>query len=388
MKIAIFGGSFDPVHAEHGNIVRAAAQKLGADKVIVVPAYIPPHKQGKHMASPQDRLQMARLAFSDMRTVEVSAYEINAGGTSFTYRTVAHFAEQYPSAQLYLLVGADMLRDFYYWREPEQILARAELVAVGREGSKLNFKTEQLRFFARFHKTFKTLEYVGRDVSSTKARVLCAFGEDVRPYLCGEVIDYIESKALYRVEHVKDALAYLKPSRRRHTLRVALMAAGAAERFKLSEQAVIQAAALHDTAKNIPPSAPELAGFHCEAQVPAPVWHQYAGAYLAEHVFGIADEDVLNAIRYHTSARPNMSTLEKLIYLADMLEAGRDFPHIEKLRAWFAKDLNECMYRCLRHQMKYLKKQGGAIDPLTVRALEYYAELSKKGGKTTKGESR
>ena len=386
MKIAIFGGSFDPVHAEHSNIVRAAFEKLGADKVFVMPAYIPPHKQGKHMATPEDRLQMARLAFAGMRGCEVSAYEINAGGTSYTCRTVEHFAEQYPGSQLYFLVGADMLRDFYYWREPESILAHAELVAAGREGEKVNFKAEQIRFLARFRKTFKTLEYVGRDVSSTKVRVLCAFGEDVRPYLSGEVIDYIESKALYRVEHVKAALAYLKPARRKHTLRVALMAAGAAERFKLPEQSVIQAAALHDAAKNLDLSAPELAGFVPEAGVPAPVLHQYAGAYLAEHTFGVTDEDILNAIRYHTSGRPNMSTLEKLIFLSDMLEAGRDFPHIEKLRAWFEKDLNECMYRCLRHQLRYLKKQGGPVDPLTARAFEFYAELSKKGGKTTKGD--
>ena len=64
MKIAIFGGSFDPVHAEHVNIVRAAREKLGADKIFVMPANIPPHKQGKNLASAQDRLNMAKLAFA------------------------------------------------------------------------------------------------------------------------------------------------------------------------------------------------------------------------------------------------------------------------------------------------------------------------------------
>lgn len=388
MKIAIFGGSFDPVHAEHGNLVRAAQEKLGADKVIVVPAYVPPHKQGKNMAPPEDRLEMARLAFAGQRGCEVSAYELNAGGTSYTCRTVEHFAEKYPGAQLFLLVGSDMLKDFYSWREPEAILARAELVVCNREGEKVNFRTEQLRFFARFRKTFKALEYVGRDVSSTKVRVLCAFGEDLRPYLSADVAGYIEGKELYRVEHVKDALRLLKPARRKHSLRVALMAASAAEKYKLPERSVILAAALHDAAKNLPPDAPELAGFEPPAGVPAPVLHQYAGAYLAEHCFGVTDEDVLNAIRYHTSGRPSMSTLEKIIYLSDLLEAGRDFPHIARLRAAFARDLNECMYRALKHQCKYLKKQGGPIDPLTARAYLYYAQLNKQGDKTTKGETK
>ena len=116
MKIAIFGGSFDPVHAEHINIVKAAAEKLETDKIIVIPAYIPPHKQGKSLASAQDRLNMAKLAFGQIKNCEVSSFEISAGGTSYTYRTLQYFREKYPQATFYLLVGADMLKDFYTWK--------------------------------------------------------------------------------------------------------------------------------------------------------------------------------------------------------------------------------------------------------------------------------
>ena len=379
MKIALFGGTFDPVHSEHINIVKAAKEKLQADKVIVIPAFIPPHKQGKLLASAEDRLNMAKLAFAGIRGCEVSPYEINAGGTSYTCRTVAHFKQKYADAQLYWLVGADMLKDFYTWREPEEILSMAELVACGREGEHVRFKKEQLHFFATFPKGFRVLEYTGRNVSSTKIRVLNAFGEDLRPYLAEDVIAYIQAKGLYRVECVKEAMRYLKPVRRKHTVRVALMAAGAAAAYKLDEHAVIQAAGLHDAAKNMELTAAELFGFKApEADIPMPVMHQYTGAYLAEHVFGVTDTDVLNAIRYHTSGRPGMSTLEKLIFLSDMLEEGRDFPHIERLRAWFHRDLDECMYRSLKYELKYLKKGKGAIYPLTFRAYEYYKELRKK----------
>ncbi len=150
-------------------------------------------------------------------------------------------------------------------------------------------------------------------------------------------------------------------------------------RCRLDEHSVIQAAGLHDVAKNLELSAAELVGFAApEPDIPAPVMHQYTGAYLAEHTFGITDTDVLNAIRYHTSGRPAMSTLEKLIFLSDMLEEGRDFPHIKSLRAWFVRDLDECMYRALRYELKYLKKRKSAIYPLTFRAYEYYKELRKK----------
>ena len=374
MKIAILGGSFDPVHAEHINIARAAAEKLQADKIIVVPAFVPPHKQGKNMASGQDRLAMARLAFAKIKNCEVSAYELNAGGTSYTCLTVAYFRQRYPDAKLYFLVGSDMLKDFYTWKNPDEILENAELAVCNREGDKVKFKAEQLRFYARFKKTFRTLDYVGRDISSTKIRVLCAFGEDLKPYLPEDVIDYIEANELYRVPRVKDALRCLKPARAKHSLRVAQMAVGAAARYKIPESTVIQAAALHDVAKNIDLSAPELAGFVPPENVPAPVMHQFAGAYMAEHMFGIEDEDVLNAIRYHTSGRSNMSALEKIIFLADMLEQGRDFPHVEQLREWFWRDINECMYRSLRYQVKYLKRGRGDVYPLTLRALEYYKQ--------------
>ena len=377
MKIAIFGGSFDPVHAEHVNMVKAAQAALGTDKVIVIPAFIPPHKQDRALAAPQDRLNMAKLAFAGVKNCEVSAYELNAGGTSYTYLTLGYFKEKYPDARLYFLVGADMLKDFYTWKQPETILSLAELVACNREGEKINFSAEQMRFFAKFRKKFLSIEYTGRDISSTKARVLAAFGEDLKPYLPFDVIDYIEANELYRIRGVKEALAYLKPSRRKHTLGVALTAAKYAAKYKLPERKVILAAALHDVAKNMPLTAPELAGFALQEEVPAPVLHQYAGAYVAEHSLGIDDEDVLNAVRYHTSGRPNMSELEKLIFLSDMLEPGRDFKGIEKLRRALENDLNECMYLSLKHELKYLKRGGGTIYPLTFRAYEYYKGIRK-----------
>ena len=377
MKIAIFGGSFDPVHAEHVNMVKAAQAALGTDKVIVIPAFIPPHKQDRALAAPQDRLNMAKLAFAGVKNCEVSAYELNAGGTSYTYLTLGYFKEKYPDARLYFLVGADMLKDFYTWKQPETILSLAELVACNREGEKINFSAEQMRFFAKFRKKFLSIEYTGRDISSTKARVLAAFGEDLKPYLPFDVIDYIEANELYRIRGVKEALAYLKPSRRKHTLGVALTAAKYATKYKLPERKVILAAALHDVAKNMPLTAPELAGFALQEEVPAPVLHQYAGAYVAEHSLGIDDEDVLNAVRYHTSGRPNMSDLEKLIFLSDMLEPGRDFKGIEKLRRALENDLNECMYLSLKHELKYLKRGGGTIYPLTFKAYEYYKGIRK-----------
>ena len=188
-----------------------------------------------------------------------------------------------------------------------------------------------------------------------------------------------------RIEAVKAALPKYEDAKRiEHTLGVLSECVWIADAFSLSDEdrtALYTAALLHDITKS---KTDEEQLALCEKYgicLPADrqsvlsTLHQYTGAFVAEHTFGVDDEEVLDAIRYHTSGRPNMSELEKLIFLSDMLEPGRDFPKIAKLRKVFAEDLNECMYLCLKHELKYLKKGGGEIYPLTFRAYEYYKGL-------------
>ena len=173
--------------------------------------------------------------------------------------------------------------------------------------------------------------------------------------------------------NLAEAQNLLKDSRAQHTLRVAFMAAENCSRVKVAEKTAVTAAALHDCAKYVPLNDKMLEGFTPPEDVPESVMHQFTGAYLAEHQFGVEDEDILNAIRYHTSGRANMSGLEKLIFLCDMLEEGRDFDGIDELRAAFARDIDECLYLALRHQLDYLKSKRAKIYPLTQQAYDFIA---------------
>ena len=103
------------------------------------------------------------------------------------------------------------------------------------------------------------------------------------------------------------------------------------------------------------------------------MWHQFAGAYVAEKHFGVTDEDVLNAIRYHTSGRPNMSELEKLIFLADMLEEERHYDGVEELRAlfWAREGLDACLTEALYQTLQFIKNKKEKMYPLTEAAYEY-----------------
>lgn len=380
MKIAVFGGSFDPVHVEHIRLAEAAIEELGLDKLFVMPAHTPPHKKGKMLSSDADRIELCRLAFADIPKVEVSDYEIVQGGTSYTYLTCRYFKSEYPDAELFWIVGTDMLRDFPTWKNPEDILRNATLAVCGRaEEDDAWVVEEQSKFFEKFGVHFRRFSYNGAAVSSTKIRVLAGAGIRLTPYVTENVAAYIEEKNLYAIPNAKEALSLEKKERMEHSLRVAELAAAKAVKLGISEKKAITAALFHDCAKNLEKDSVYLRGFVAPTEwgeVPKEVFHQFAGAYVAEHAFGVTDMEVLDAIRYHTSARPQMCELEKLVFLADMLEPQRRYKGVDELRTLFyqGKTLDECLTAALKETLIFLKEKGGEIYSLTERAYEYYAK--------------
>ena len=368
MKIALFGGSFDPVHLEHTRYAQAARDALAADKVIVLPAGIAPHKQWGAVASGEERLAMCRIAFAPYPWAEVSDFEVREQGKSYTYLTCRHFAALYPDAELYFLVGEDMLEDFFTWKNPDDILQHATLAACerGRKGTAPLHE----RFLARFGKDFLDVPFTGEAVSSRLMRVDLAFGK-CPDHMDGRVYDYIREHRLYTHPAIAPALALEKPPRREHSLRVARMAVERASSAGVSEEKALLASALHDCGKYVSPDSPLLEDFTPPENVPPPVMHQYTGAYLARHCFGVEDEEVLDAIRYHTSGRAEMTPLGMLVYLSDLLEEGRDFPGIDELRALFRIDLEVCLYRSLEDQLAYLAGTGKPVYPLTEQAYRW-----------------
>lgn len=372
MRIGLYGGSFDPVHTEHVRLVRAAMKSLSLDKVFLLPTFVAPHKDGGAHASPSDRETMCRIAFRDVKGAEVDRFELDAGGTSYTYLTCRAFRERFKNDELFLLVGADMLENFFSWKDPESILSDVRLAACGRgEDDPEQFRT---RFFERFHTDFVSVPFTGKDVSSTMIRVALAFrgATDVDlSAMDGEVLSYSEQHKLYRFEQAFRALLLEKESRRAHSYRVARLACRRARSLHIPEEKALVTAMLHDCAKSLSSDDPLLKGF-VPPDAPPPVLHQYAGAYVAEHSFGIEEEDVLDAVRFHTTGRENMTPLGALLFLSDLLEEGRDFQGVEELRRLFFTDFEECMKVSLSHQLYYLRSTGDPVDPHTEAAFRWY----------------
>ncbi len=372
MRIALFGGSFDPIHNEHLRLIAAAQKFLALDRVFVIPSALAPHKRFGAVATGEDRLKMCKIALAGLEFAEASDFELSEGGTSYTHLTCRSFRARFPEASLYFLVGADMLENFFSWKCPEAILEDAQLVACGRGGVAVAPLHEKFR--ARFHKDFLELPFTGEEVSSQNVRLALAFGKPVDA-IPPAVAEYIAERGLYRSPVIPAALALEKEERREHSYRVAKMAIARARSAKISEEKALLAAALHDCGKYVPLTSPLLQGFRAPDDVPAPVLHQYTGAYLAEHEFHVEDDEILDAIRYHSSGKEGMSPLGKLIYLSDLLEEGRAFAGVEELRALFWRDLDECMLAALEHQLEYLKSRKEQIYPLTEQAYLWFKRI-------------
>ncbi|MGQ0645242.1 MAG: nicotinate-nucleotide adenylyltransferase [Elusimicrobiota bacterium] len=134
LRLALFGGSFDPVHNGHLALARAARRELKLDRVYFVPAKIQPHKKDKIMAPAALRLELLRLAVGRERGFLVSDWELRRPGVSYTENTLRAFRRRFPRAQWHLLVGGDALKNFTAWRNWRGLLAGARLTAARRRG--------------------------------------------------------------------------------------------------------------------------------------------------------------------------------------------------------------------------------------------------------------
>lgn len=134
MRIGVFGGSFDPVHVGHLVVAECCREQAGLDRVVFVPAGIPPHKQDRPLAPAAQRIDMLHLATGGHEAFRVSTVEIDRGGVSYTADTLDTLAAAHPGDRLLLILGPDALADLPAWHEPARIVAAADILAVERAG--------------------------------------------------------------------------------------------------------------------------------------------------------------------------------------------------------------------------------------------------------------
>ena len=212
MRIGLFGGTFDPPHVGHLLAASDAFDALSLDRLVFIPNAVQPLKEAHHASSKQ-RLEMVRALIGDDPRFEVDPIEIDRTGLSFTVDTVASYAERFPHAERFLLVGADVLATFAQWREPERVRELAELVVLqrGEGGVTLDgplAAERKLRQAAAGSprqsvavaamRPPRFLETRRIDVSSTEIRERVRSGNSIRGFVPDAVAAYIAAAALYQ----------------------------------------------------------------------------------------------------------------------------------------------------------------------------------------------
>lgn len=215
-RIAVLGGTFDPIHNGHLEIVRAINRNLRIDQLLIIPANRPPHKTNHEIAGPYHRFSMAVLASLDEPRVLVSTIELEMPERPYTFETVERLQGEFgPETRLFLVVGADSFEEINTWRESARLLSSTDLVVVTRPGHDVKSSHLDERFRSTVvdlrerkdgvevggtlneHRIY-VADYVNNPVSSTEVRQRVRDGESIDGLVPAGVAAYIEKYELYK----------------------------------------------------------------------------------------------------------------------------------------------------------------------------------------------
>lgn len=340
MRVGIFGGSFNPVHQQHLTIARSARSSLDLDQVWFLPVYQPVHKSSDELLDYQFRRDLLELALADDDALLICDAEKELGGASYTVRTVKHLQSRFVEHQFFLIIGGDSLADLATWRCIDELVNMVEFIVVERPG----FRRESPVGGAKLH-------WAGAEVSPLSS-------SQIRERLqAGDFKDFMSLPALvlfkilrsdfyggagevYRpvLKKLNEYLLEMPDGLRMHVEGVALEAFLLALGADLSPMKAIIAGLAHDLFR-IAPAAKILkwaqqAGYQLsplEQEKPM-LAHGAAAAGLLGFEFPELDQDLLEALRFHTLPELDLSDFGKILVIADTLEPSRKIPEREELR--------------------------------------------------------
>ena len=383
MKIAVYGGSFNPPHLGHVEAARTVAQALHPDKFLIIPDNLPPHKEMvEDSPTPEQRMSLCALAFAAIPGAEISDMEIRREGKSYTADTVDRLRALYPEDELFLVMGTDMLLSFEQWYRFRYLLEQCTLAVLAR--------AEEDGDAIRAHAGYMEREYGARIVILPHAPLEMSSSdirERLKVRLGSELLDDGVYSQIIRCRYYnaqpelswlrEKAYAYLKPKRIAHVAGCESEAVRLAMRWGEDPETAAEAGILHDITKKLNFDEQlilcgkyDIINDNLELKSPK-LLHAKTGAALARDLFGVSDR-VYEAIRWHTTGKPDMTTLEKIIYLADYIEPTRDFDGVEPLRQLCYEDLDAAMELGLRMTMDDLASKGLPVLEVSGQAYLWF----------------
>lgn len=334
-RVALIGGSFDPVHEGHIEIAKAARQALHTDEVWFIPSNSTPLKD-RELTPVSDRLAMLRLAIAGHPDFKICDADLKRSGTSYSIDTMRILKEQYPDTEFFWLIGTDQAEQFSRWKEPEELIRLAQFVVVDRNGQ----SPEEDPW------NFPRIEMKKIPVSSTEIR-----RGDKLNYLAPAVLQYILDHELYLYFWLKPRMS---EHRFAHSSSVARVCRALARQHGLDEHKAFLCGLFHDIAKDM--NYEELKKWiaACEPQALSEhhaIWHGYAGGCIADRVFGIHDPMICNAISNHVKGT-SYDPYAMITFIADKLDP---------LRGYDSSALMEACMRDLYNGFMMVKQENKAF---------------------------
>ncbi|MCF0259245.1 MAG: nicotinate (nicotinamide) nucleotide adenylyltransferase [Erysipelotrichaceae bacterium] len=337
-KVGLMGGSFDPVHMGHIGMAKAALKQLPIEEVWFIPTKSTPLKNHR-LTDEKYRWGMLKKAAASDSRFKVSPVELKRSGTSYTIDTLTQLKKDFPEIDFYWLLGADQTAQFDQWKDADKLMELARFAAVSRDGK----APETGRY------DFEVIEMEPVPVSSTEIRK----GHKLN-YLPDGVLDYILDNELYVREWVADKVS---PHRYYHSCSVAKLSRDLAKAHGLDEHRAWLMGMFHDIAKDLPKAQlrkwveavnPEGLNDHHA------IWHGYAGAEIADRIYGLKDDAAKNAIFNHVKGT-SYDVYAMILFIADKLDPLRGYDSSGMIKACMHDLYNGFMLVHMENK-KYLEK--------------------------------
>ncbi|WMJ83651.1 nicotinate-nucleotide adenylyltransferase [Oscillospiraceae bacterium LTW-04] len=391
MRVGIFGGTFNPIHNGHLSLIAHLIEALALDELLLIPTAVPPHKESDCVVDAEHRLAMCRLAVQDNPKVQVSDIEIMRGGKSYTVDTLRLLSVERPQDELILLVGSDMFYTVGEWRCANEIMRLAKIAAIPREMGEHEKLLAQRDRLSAAGAQAEVVEVDPLIVSSSDLRAQMCASENLPPL----VERYIVQNGLYgRTQKLLVDLDQLTVwlrgmlSRERfiHSLNVASEALRLAQTWDENGDMAYLAGLLHDCCKER--TREEMLNLLAGSDIikdpiflqSLPIWHGFAAAIYIQRELSVLNAQIIDAVRYHTTGRGEMTRIEEIIYLADLISADREYPGVEALRAKAHRSIEAAMLESLQFSIKKQLENGAPVLTDTLNAYNrYLLQLGQEG---------
>ena len=394
-RIGVYGGTFNPIHNTHIEIAKAALVQFDLDIVYFLVAGAPPHKDTADKISDINRLEMVRLALEGEDCLALDDREIYRAGKSYSYITFTEYNKEHPDDEIFFIMGSDSLINFKNWVKPDIISEFATVLVAPRLGDDFESLEKAIHECKNmFVGDFMLIDYKANGLSSSEIRKSFYKDLSIKGYVKPNVAEYIIEHNLYSdysytnadiVRLDNEMKKELKPSRYIHTLGVAATAYDLAIKWNYPAVTAQVAGMLHDCAKCISDEKRisvceknNITITDIERKYPH-LLHGKVGAHYCKSKYDVFDEQIAHAIAVHTTGCPNMNLLDKIIFVADYIEPGRDKqPRLDVIRYTAFNDLDLCVYLILEDSVNYLNSNPDMVDPTTIETFEYYKKYMEE----------